>query len=88
MEKNAPGADAPISNRAEAPISNRADAPASNRDTPRCVNCNAVAPPTGTNYTLISSRFGWRLTRGSDLAGRKVMEWRCPACFSRLRVAP
>jgi hypothetical protein len=62
-----------------------ADAPVSDRESPRCVDCSAVAPPTGTNYTLISSRFGWRLTRMRTLSGRKVMEWRCPSCFSRSR---
>lgn len=60
--------------------------PVSDRDLPRCVDCGAVAPPTGTNYTLISSRFGWRLTRMRTLSGRSVMEWRCPTCFSRSRV--
>jgi ribosomal protein L34 len=62
-----------------------AEAPVSDRDMPRCVDCSAVAPPTGTNYTLISARFGWRLTRMRTQAGRKVMEWRCPSCFSRSR---
>ena len=54
------------------------------RDSPQCVDCDKVAPPTGTNYTLISSRFGWRLTRASG-SQRKVMQWRCPACYARVR---
>jgi hypothetical protein len=62
-----------------------ADDPESDRDSPKCVDCSAVAPPTGTNYTLISSRFGWRLTRSDTATGRKVMEWRCPACYARHR---
>jgi hypothetical protein len=58
-------------------------APVSDRDLPKCVDCEKTAPPTGTNYTLISSRFGWRLTRTEARSGRKVMEWRCPACYAR-----
>jgi hypothetical protein len=61
------------------------DAPVSDRNPPRCVDCTAVAPPTGTNYTLIGSRFGWRLTRSRTPSGRKVMEWRCPTCYARMR---
>ena len=59
--------------------------PDSGRELPRCVDCSAVAPPTGTNYTLISSRFGWRLTRLTSLSGQKVMEWRCASCYARAR---
>ena len=51
----------------------------------KCVDCSALAPETETNYTLISQRHGWRLTRGKDAAGRKVMEWRCPDCYARVR---
>lgn len=60
------------------------DTGAAERKQPTCVDCGAVAPATGTNYTLISPQHGWRLTR-AVVHGRKVMEWRCPACFSRLR---
>jgi len=47
----------------------------------RCVDCGKKPPPTDTNYTLISTRHGWRLTRGTDKEGRRVMEWRCPTCW-------
>ena len=47
----------------------------------KCVDCGKKAPATDTNYTLISSRHGWRLTRGADKAGQRVMEWRCPSCW-------
>jgi len=47
----------------------------------RCVDCGKEPPETETEYTLISSRHGWRLTRGADLNGQRVMEWRCPACW-------
>lgn len=49
----------------------------------RCVDCGAMSPLTQTNYTLISPRHGWRLTRGVDKEGRKLAEWRCPQCWVR-----
>ncbi len=51
----------------------------------QCVDCGEIAPPTETNFTLISSRHGWRLTRTFTPDGRKVMQWRCPECFARYR---
>jgi hypothetical protein len=50
-----------------------------------CVGCGVLSPKTETNFTLISSRYGWRLTRTFTLEGRKLMQWRCPACFARYR---
>jgi hypothetical protein len=52
-------------------------------DRPECVTCRARAPKTTTDHTVIS-RFGWRLGRRA-VAGRYVMEWRCPACFKRFK---
>jgi hypothetical protein len=51
----------------------------------RCVGCRARAPETETEYTLISSRFGWRLTRRIDRDGTFVMEWRCPTCWQNYK---
>lgn len=50
-----------------------------------CVGCRARAPDTHTEYTLISSQFGWRLTRRIDRDGTFMMEWRCPACWQRYK---
>jgi hypothetical protein len=50
-----------------------------------CVDCSAKAPPTETNYTLISSRYGWRLSLQSNPDGRRVSVWRCPSCWDRFR---
>jgi hypothetical protein len=47
-----------------------------------CVDCNLQSPPTDTNYTLISSRHGWRLTRLRSAHGQFVAEWRCPQCWT------
>ncbi len=46
-----------------------------------CVDCHELSPETETNYTLISSRFGWRLTQRKDSKGAVFMEWRCAACW-------
>jgi hypothetical protein len=51
----------------------------------QCVDCGKKPPATDTNYTLISARHGWRLTRGPDRDGQRVMEWRCPACWQAHR---
>lgn len=48
-----------------------------------CVDCRARAPEVETEYTLISSRFGWRLTRKIDRDGSTQLEWRCPTCWAR-----
>jgi hypothetical protein len=50
-------------------------------DRQTCVDCHELSPETETNYTLIGSRFGWRLTRTKDASGNMVVQWRCPACW-------
>jgi hypothetical protein len=52
-----------------------------------CVDCGVLSPETETNYTLISARYGWRLTRKVDATGRSQMEWRCPRCWEAFRRA-
>jgi hypothetical protein len=44
-----------------------------------------MSPPTSTNYTLISARYGWRLAPRVLADGRRAMEWRCPKCWARAR---
>lgn len=53
----------------------------STRSAPQCVDCGKVSPPTETNYTLISSRHGWRLTIERDENGARKTTWRCPQCW-------
>ena len=50
-----------------------------------CHDCRARAPLTDTNYTLISARYGWRLTRRVATDGTFSVEWRCPRCWERLK---
>src|SRR5437868_622275 len=47
-----------------------------------CVGCSKSVPETPQDYTPISARFGWRLTRRAGDDGRYVAEWRCPECWS------
>jgi hypothetical protein len=56
-------------------------------DTPerRCVDCRRPAPEQASEYTLISSRYGWRLTKATSTAGETVLEWRCSECFAQYR---
>ena len=51
----------------------------------QCVDCRAPSPDVDTEYTLISSRFGWRLTRKQGRDGAVILEWRCPECWARFK---
>jgi hypothetical protein len=62
-----------------------AASPAESRQT--CADCGETPPATETNYTLISARHGWRLSRSVDEHGQKVMKWRCPDCWKKFRTS-
>jgi DNA-directed RNA polymerase subunit RPC12/RpoP len=51
----------------------------------QCIGCRARSPDVATEYTLISSRFGWRLTRKKNADGSYALEWRCPTCWARFK---
>jgi hypothetical protein len=53
-----------------------------------CVDCGATAPSTETAYTLISSRFGWRLQYEKSPAGEREARWRCGECWKRRKGKP
>jgi hypothetical protein len=48
-----------------------------------CVDCKRVSPPTRSEHTLLSATHGWRLQRVQNPDGSLVLQWRCPACWSR-----
>jgi hypothetical protein len=51
-----------------------------------CHDCRLISPETETSYTLISSRYGWRLELVPDPAtGEKLSIWRCPDCWRNRR---
>ena len=56
-------------------------------DQTTCFVCRAVAPPTDTDYTLISSAHGWRLAARVGADGRKAQVWYCPSCWKVFRKA-
>jgi hypothetical protein len=51
----------------------------------QCIDCRAKSPVVETEYTLISSRFGWRLSRRVNRDGSLILEWRCPTCWARFK---
>jgi hypothetical protein len=53
-----------------------------------CFDCGIVSPEIETNYTLISSKHGWRVIRNTDQFGKAVMEWRCPKCWAIRKSQP
>ena len=52
-----------------------------------CASCGKRAPKTETEYTLISARYGWRLTREKSKDGNYSVKWHCPACWRTLKAA-
>lgn len=50
-----------------------------------CLGCGARSPDVETEYTLISSRFGWRLSRRMARDGSAILEWRCPSCWAKYK---
>jgi hypothetical protein len=52
-----------------------------------CVGCGKSAPKTETNYTLISPKYGWRLSREKLPNGSYRAEWRCPNCWREKKIS-
>jgi hypothetical protein len=55
----------------------------STREFETCVVCGIQSPKTETNYTLISPKFGWRLSRRPADDGTFIVEWRCADCWTK-----
>jgi hypothetical protein len=51
----------------------------------RCSDCASLSPPGVSEYTLISSRFGWRVTKATTSLGTPVLRWHCASCFAKRR---
>ena len=47
-----------------------------------CVGCNALAPDSGSAYSLLSAKQGWRLQRTPTTTGFNF-DWRCPPCWAQ-----
>jgi hypothetical protein len=53
-----------------------------------CCDCGTVSPDTAEDgSTLISSKFGWRISRRIDATGTPVVDARCPDCYDRYRMS-
>jgi hypothetical protein len=52
-----------------------------------CVDCGTHVPPQDDESSLISMKYGWRLTRTVADDGEATLEWRCPRCWVKYRTA-
>jgi hypothetical protein len=46
-----------------------------------CATCGKKPPTVDTNYTLFSSKFGWRLSKQRNADGTVHIDWLCPDCW-------
>lgn len=53
--------------------------------TTKCFDCGKESPPGDEQTPLISIKYGWRLVRGVDEAGKPVGQWRCPQCWQSFK---
>lgn len=53
-----------------------------------CVDCKTPAPKREVDTPLLSTRFGWRLTRLKTASGLTWIEWRCPVCWHAYKSRP
>jgi hypothetical protein len=60
-------------------------APESDRGT--CADCGERPPPTSSDHSLLSVRFGWRLQLHESPDGTKVPVWRCRSCWLKFKEA-
>jgi hypothetical protein len=49
-----------------------------------CIDCGARSPEiTDEGSTLISVKYGWRITRQRDRSGMLLIDARCPVCWTK-----
>lgn len=53
----------------------------------QCADCGLWSPATKTQHTLISTRYGWRLSREAQADGTMASIWRCPTCHAKRRAS-
>ena len=51
-----------------------------------CTGCGKAAPTTNGEHTLTTGH-GWRVRRAQSPDGCSVLEWRCPTCWQKFKVA-
>jgi hypothetical protein len=56
----------------------------------KCVDCGALSPELNADEgsTLISMKYGWRISRRRDPNGEQDVDARCPACWTKRRQSP
>jgi hypothetical protein len=50
-----------------------------------CVGCALLSPVSDDESSLLSMKYGWRLSRTPDGHGGHAYAWRCPACWKKLK---
>jgi hypothetical protein len=50
-----------------------------------CHDCKRPSPTGPSDFTLISSKHGWRLARERQNDGTSAPVWRCPDCWQAYR---
>jgi hypothetical protein len=75
------------SGRNVAPMSSRAPIAIDDDEVPlrKCNDCGRTSPAGVSEYTLIGSGYGWRLTKGASPDGEPILEWHCSECFAKRR---
>jgi hypothetical protein len=55
-----------------------------------CIDCGVVSPELNADEgsTLISIKYGWRITRRRDQKGPPAIDARCPDCWTKRRPSP
>ncbi len=53
-----------------------------------CATCGKTPPTVDTNYTLFSSKFGWRLDQHRNADGTIHIDWLCPDCWKARKTGP
>jgi hypothetical protein len=51
------------------------------QDDRRCTDCGKTVPQEAGDSTLVSMKYGWRLTREPRGEVGLVPTWRCPTCW-------
>ena len=48
-----------------------------------CSWCSVKSPQATTNYTLISTKYAWRMILKLEANGRREPVWFCPKCWEK-----
>jgi hypothetical protein len=70
----------------EAATPSKVGTPNTNVGPYRCASCQKPSPLTETEYSLIGSRHGWRVSTRPTPEGRRVLDWCCAECWTKRKL--